>query len=254
MAYGSGSMDHLPGAISPQPSAMTIMYQSARACIFALAVLMLAAAACGARQTPAEKAALTFPGPRFPSYLKPPGSVDEVLPHVRPLARNKIGFQGNGLGIAQSGDTVAFILPATAEDMIVQAVKKAMEERGVKVNLVPEYEVAGVSRDVAAAYEKARRTFTAEQGYMESAWWVEANFHNPDGEKTWLKERRPDLYDKLFPKNRELSPQLEDVRRRFLWDNVGKGVQQYLTAHPDVRGVFWGKGGGTFLRRNLHPM
>ena len=147
-----------------------------------------------------------------------------MLPHVRPLARNKIGFQGNGLGIAQAGDTVAFILPATAEDMIVQAVKRAMEERRVKVNLVPEYEVAGVSREDAAAFEKARRTFTSEQGYMEATWWVETNFHDPDGVKSWLKGRRPDLYDKLFPKNRELSPHLEEVRRKFLWENQGKGI------------------------------
>ena len=133
-------------------------------CLVAFAALMLAAAACGARQQSAERTAVTYPEPRFPSYLKPPASIDDVLPHVRPLARNKSGFQGNGLGIAQPGDTVAFILPATAEDMIVQAVKRAMEERGVKVNLVPDYEVAGVTREDAAAFEKARRTFTAEQG------------------------------------------------------------------------------------------
>jgi hypothetical protein len=225
-----------------------------KACVLAFAALMLAAAACGTRQRSAERAAVTYPEPRFPSYLKPPATLEDVLPHVRPLARNKIGFQGNGLGIAQAGDTVAFILPATAEDMIVQAVKRAMEERGVKVNLVPEYEVAGVSREDAAAFEKARRTFTSEQGYMEATWWVESNFHDPDGVKSWLKDRRPDLYDTLFPKSRELSPRLEVVRRKFLWDNVGRGIQAYLTAHPDVRGVFWGKGGGTFLRRNLHPM
>src|SRR4030095_1362013 len=114
-------------------------------------------------------------------------------------------------------------LPATAEDMIVHAVKRAMEERGVKVNLVPEYEVAGVSREDAARFEKARRTFTSEQGYMEAAWWVEANFHDPDGVKSWLKGRRPDLYDTLFPKSRELSPHLEEVRREFLCENLGQG-------------------------------
>src|SRR5712671_4428930 len=175
---------------------------AAKLFIVAFAALMLAAAACGARQQSAERGAVTYPEPRFPSYLKPPASIEEVLPHVRPLARNRIGFQGNGLGIAQPGDTVAFILPATAEDMVVQAVKRAMEERGVHVNLVPEYEVAGVSRDDAAAFEKARRTFTSEQGYMEATWWVETNFHEPDVVKSWLKGRRPDLYDKLFPKDR----------------------------------------------------
>src|SRR5918911_3864573 len=174
----------------------------AQACVAGFGTLVLAAAACGTHQSSGERAITKYPEPRFPSYLKPPGSIEEVLPHVRPLARNKIGFQGNGLGIAQQGDTVAFILSATAEDMIVQAVKRAMEERGVKVNLVPEYEVAGVSREDAAAFEKARRTFTAEQGYMEATWWVETNFHDPASVKEWLKGRRPDLYDKLFPKSR----------------------------------------------------
>src|SRR5262249_608907 len=216
-----------------------------RLAFVALTTLIVAAVACGAHQRAADRAAIAYPEPRFPSYLKPPSSIDDVMPHVRPLARNKIGFQGNGLGIAQPGETVAFILPATAEDMIVQAVKRAMEERGVKVNLVPEYDVAGVSRDDAAAFQKARRTFTSEQGYMEATWWVETNFHDPDGVKRWLKERRPDLYDRLFPSSRELSPRLEEVRRRFLWDNVGRGIQKYLTEHPEVRGVFWGKGGGT---------
>jgi len=89
---------------------------------------------------------------------------------------------------------------------------------------------------------------------MEAATWVEANFPQPEPVKTWLKERRPDLYDKLFPKNRELSPRLREVQQKLLWPNLGKGIQAYLTQHPEVRGIFWGKGGGTFLRRNLHPM
>ena len=31
-------------------------------------------------------------------------------------------------------------------------------------------------------------------------------------------------------------------------------VKDFLTKHPDVRGVFWGKGGSTGLRRQLYPM
>src|SRR2546425_2285 len=148
---------------------------TAKICLVIFSALLLAAAACGTGPRNAERmVAVQYPEPRYPSYLKPPSTIDEVLPHVRPLARNTFGFQGNGLGIAQSGETVAFILAPTAEDMIVQAVKKAMVERGVTVNLVPEYEVAGVSKADAAAFGKARRTFTSEQGYMEATWWVES--------------------------------------------------------------------------------
>jgi hypothetical protein len=218
------------------------------------------AAACGRgnggakQRVPAATEAAQYPEPRYPSYLKPVSSIEEVLPHVRPLVRNKTGFQGAGLGIAKAGDTVTFVTGPDADEMIVGAVKRAMEERDVKVNVVPEYEMVGVSKQDALEYRKIRRSYTAEQGYMEAATWVESNFPNPEAVKTWLKGRRPDLYDKLFPKNRELSPQLREVQQKLLLPNLGKGIQAYLTKHPEVRGIFWGKGGGTFLRRNLHPM
>jgi hypothetical protein len=217
----------------------------------------LASACVGAQKAEAPAgpgASIEYPEPRFPSYLKTPASIEEILPHVRPLVRNKVGFQGNGLGIAKPGETVAFILAPTAEDMIVEAVKRAMEERGVKVNLVHEYEVVGVSKDDAIAYEKARRTYTSEQGYMEAATWVEANFPDPEAVKAWLRQNNAAVADKLFPQSRELSPRLREVQQKLLLESVGKGIQKYLTAHSEVRGVFWGKGGGTFLRRNLHPM
>src|SRR5206468_191023 len=35
---------------------------------------------------------------------------------------------------------------------------------------------------------------------------------------------------------------------------VGEGIKKYLTAHPEIRGVFWGQGGSTGLRRQLYPM
>ena len=222
-----------------------------------IGVVALAACAAACRRADTAQpaaAAIEYPEPRYPSYLKPPTSIAEVLPHVRPLVRNKIGFQGAGLGVAQAGDTVTFVLGLDADDLIVQALKTAMEERGVHVNLVHEYEMVGISREDALEFRRIRRSYTSEQGYMEAATWVEANFPQPEPVKAWLRERRPDLADKLFPKNRELSPRLRDVQQKLLWPHLGTGIQAYLKAHPEVRGIFWGKGGGTFLRRNLHPM
>jgi hypothetical protein len=228
-------------------------------CSRALAAALLAAGSvsgCSRSAPPggSPAAAAEYPEPRFPSYLKPVSTVEEVLPHVRPLARNKTGVQGAGLGVANPGDTVVFVTTSAADPLIVEAVKRAMEERGVKVNVVPEYEMVGVSKDEALAFQKIRRSYTSEQGYMEAATWVESNFPDPEAIKTWLKGRRPDLYDKLFPQSRELSPRLKEVQQKLMLPVLGKGIQDYLTKHPDVRGVFWGKGGGTFLRRNLHPL
>ena len=216
----------------------------------------IASGACGGRQEAAgtTPGAEPYPEPRFPSYLKPVSSVDEVLPHVRPLVRNKTGFQGAGLGIANKGDIVTFVTTIQADPMIVEAITRAMEERGVKVNIVPDYEMVGVSKDEANALRKATHSYTAEEGYMEAATWVNANFPDPDAVKKWLKDRRPDLYDTLFPPASQLSPQLKDVQQRLQLASMGKGIQAYLQKHPEVRGVFWGKGGGTFLRRSLYPL
>ena len=117
-----------------------------------------------------------YPEPRFPSYLKPPSSIDEVMPYIRPLVRSRTGLQGAGLGIAEKGETVLFIVATDAEDMIVEAVVKGMSERGVNTIVKRDYEIVGIPREEALDYRKARRTYTSEQGYMEAANWVDANF------------------------------------------------------------------------------
>src|SRR5262245_64399352 len=83
--------------------------------------------------------------PRFPSYTKAPKSVEEVMPFARSVARQATGLQGDGFGILKEGESVALVLTATAEDMVVQAITRALEERGIKVNLLYEYELVGVS-------------------------------------------------------------------------------------------------------------
>ena len=72
-----------------------------------------------------------------------------------------------------------------------------------------------------------RRSYTAEQGYMEAATWVESNFPNPGAIKDWLKGRRPDLYDKLFPKARDLSPRLVEVQQKFM-------LPKHRQGHPGL--------------------
>src|SRR5260370_35073645 len=61
-----------------------------------------------------------YPAPRWPSYLKKPKSVEEILPHTRDLVRNKAGFGGNspglGLGLLQPGEEVMIVPDTTAED------------------------------------------------------------------------------------------------------------------------------------------
>ena len=72
-----------------------------------------------------------YPPPRFPSYVRPPKSLDDVLPFARAAVRQTGGR--TPVGLVEKGMTVAIFTEPTAEDMIMQAIKRAYEERGVKV-------------------------------------------------------------------------------------------------------------------------
>jgi hypothetical protein len=194
-----------------------------------------------------------YPAPRFPSYTKAPKSVDEVMPYARAIARQTTGLQGDGFGILKDGESVALVLTATADDMVVQALKRAIEERGVKVNLLYEHELVGVSRADAAELRKARRQFSSEQGYMEARRWIDERFADPEAPKKWLKERRPDIYDSLYPAKAEIPDRLKEIAKKLDRENIGKGIKQFIEKNPNVRGFFWGTGGTTTLRRYVRP-
>jgi len=218
---------------------------------WAVAVVMLAQIVLDGQVLGAERSA--YPAPRFPSYTKEPKSVDEVMPFARAIARQATGLQGDGFGILKDGESVALVLTSTAEDLVVQAIKRAIEERGVKVHLLYEFELVGVSRNDAAELRKVRRQFTSEQGYMEARRWIDDRFADPEAPKKWLKERRADLYDALYPAKAEVSERLKEVAKKLDQENIGKGIKQFLEKNPSVRGFFWGTGGTTTLRRYVRP-
>jgi len=199
----------------------------------------------------AEKA--KYPAPRFPSYVKPPKSLEDVMPFARAIARQTTGLQGHGFGMLKAGETVALITETTAEDIIIEALKRAIEERGVKVQIVPEYELVGVSRADAAELHQTRQRYTSEQGYMEARRWIDTRFPDPETPKKWLKERRPDLYDALYPPRVKVPERLREIQKKLDRENIGKGIREFLEKNPGITGIFWGTGGTTTLRRLVRP-
>jgi hypothetical protein len=194
-----------------------------------------------------------YPPPRFPSYVKEPKSIEEVMPFARAIARQTTGLQGEGLGALKPGESVALVVEATAEDMILEALRRALEERGVKAHVLREHELAGVSRAEAAELRALSRRFTSEHGYIEARRWIDTRFPDPEPAKQWLRERRPDLYHALYPGKVQLPERLREVQKKLDRENVAKGIKQFLEKHPEVKGVFWGTGGTTTLRRYLRP-
>jgi hypothetical protein len=151
-------------------------------------VLGVASLGLGYAAWTAENA--NYPPPRFPSYIKPPKSIEEVMPFARAAVRQTGGR--TPLGLVEKGMTVAIFTEPTAEEMVLQAIKRAYEERGVKVQIVPEQQLLGVSQEEALKAVKISRWFTSEQGYMEVRAWLLQRFADPEVPKKWLKEHRPD--------------------------------------------------------------
>jgi len=225
-----------------------------------------------------------YPEPRWPSYFKPPKSVDDLMDAARSFVRNQSGLQGKGMGILQPGDQVLIVANNDADPMVLDAIKRALGERKITPHMKFVYEMAGETREAADARIARREKGhdITKAGIYQASQWIENQFPNPAEPKAWLKARRPDVYKELFPGETgevkydpnapKQRPRGEaaggaggpggedadtgaatstDYRSR---NAVGEGIKKYLTAHPEVRGVFWGQGGSTGLRRQLYPM
>jgi hypothetical protein len=253
----------------------------------------LVSGACSSKAKPADSeganaaarvgaAGEKYPDPRWPSYFKKPKSVDELMPAARLLVRNQSGLQGKGMGILVPGDKVLVVAGDEADPMVIDAVKRALEERKITPYFKYTYEMRGISKEEAAA-DRAARTGgqdIKEAGIYQATAWITGQFPNPAQPAAWLKQKDPQAFAALFPgKSAELvlnakaqRPAGEgapgaagadadtgqtgtgtggDYKKRFA---VGDAIKDFLTKHPDVRGVFWGKGGSTGLRRQLYPM
>ncbi|HTM24407.1 MAG TPA: hypothetical protein VL225_04385 [Vicinamibacterales bacterium] len=263
-----------------------------------------------------------YPAPRWPSYFKTPKSVDDLMPAARLLVRNQSGLQGKGMGILKAGDKVLIVAADEADPMVMDAVKKALEERQITPYIKYTYEMRGVTKEAAKA-DRERRLGgqdIKEAGIYQATAWITGQFPNPSEPAKWLKDKDPQTFAALFPgRSAEAvltsgpqKPRGEagagagadadtgmvdsggaggsgasrggagrsaggrraggktvakadaksgaaadgkgkggDYTRRFA---VGDAIKDFLTQHPDVRGVFWGKGGSTGLRRQLYPL
>jgi hypothetical protein len=218
-----------------------------------------------------------YPAPRWPSYFKPPKSVDDLMDAARSFVRNQSGLQGKGMGVLQPGESVLIVASNEGDPMVLDAITRALTERKVTTHMKFVSDMAGETREQAGARQTRREKGRdiSKAGIYQASQWIENQFPNPAEPKAWLKARRPEVYKELFPG--ETGEIVNDPAKRqrprgegaggedadtgattntdYQSRNaVGEGIKTYLTAHPEIRGVFWGQGGSTGLRRQLYPM
>ena len=172
-----------------------------------------------------------------------PKTVDEIMPVARRLVREAQGLQGGGLGVARPGDTVALITNIASEDIYVEAIKRAYQERGITALSMPDYALVGLTREQAQKAREAIRPFTGKDGAAaEIRLWIENMFPKPDETKAWLKANHPEVYAAVYP-DQELDATQKELINKMRSTNIGDAIRKFLDQHPEVRGVFWAKAG-----------
>jgi hypothetical protein len=231
-------------------------------------------APAGAQIGPA--AGETFPEPRWPSYFKTPKSVDDLMPAARGLARNQSGLQGKGLGILAPGESVLIVAANDADPMVIEAIRRALVERKITPHIQYVYDMTGKTKGEADAdrLKRSKGQQIEDAGIYQASSWITGQFPDPSQPKAWLKTRKPEVYAELFPGERGAAPVAAGTRQRPRGEAgedadtgaaagtgdykarfaIGDAIKNVLTKHPEIRGVFWGAGGSTGLRRQLYPM
>ncbi len=153
---------------------------------------IVAAAACGRRDTSRTDWASTagragaaagekYPEPRWPSYFKPPKSVDDLMEAARSFVRNQSGLQGKGMGILQPGESVLIVASNEADPMVLDAITRALVERKITPHMKFVYDMSGEAKAQADARQKQRekgRDIT-KAGIYQASQWIENQFPNP---------------------------------------------------------------------------
>ena len=125
--------------------------------------------------------------PRFPSYVKPPKTIEDIMPFAGAAVRQTGGRMP--LGLVEKGTLIALVTERLADDRVLQAIVRAYKERGVEARVLPEHELAGVNREEALKAIRANNWYTSELGFTEIRPWIMQRFADPEVPKKWLRER-----------------------------------------------------------------
>jgi hypothetical protein len=166
-------------------------------------------------------AAGEYPAPRFPKYLRTVTSVDPLMPPARMAARQIAGR--TPLGLVKSGEHLLIVVPDFQDQLTLDAITKALEERGVKVTAFRHYQVQGLTEQQAKANIASEKAFLTYGG---------------DG---W-KEAVSDRLERFLPAaaKKEVFPPTPPNPPKT---DAQTGTVAYVASHPDIDRVLFASGG-----------
>ncbi len=197
------------------------------------AAAIVAAWSHGVPRATIVSAAEGYPAPRFPKYLRTVTSVEPLMGTAR-LAARQIGGR-TPLGLIKPGELVLLVVPDYQDTLVLDAVKRALEERGVKVSVVYNYQLQGLTA------QQARENFEALKGsltYGDQGWKEIGTFQTRLAR--FLTEEQRKAIALPPPPHQANKDELETV-------------PSYVAKHPEIDRVVYGFGGRARQQRALGP-
>ncbi len=201
---------------------------------------------------PGPQAAVTAPA--FPSYLKKPTSIEELMPQARAAVRQSGGR--TPLGLVLPGKTLLIVVGEIREPrpnmMVQEALKRAIEERGAKAVVVTTWDLLGVTEEEYVKVRTALREFTISDGQRELEYFftVTGLMRKPEEGRAWVQKNDPDLYAATWPVPKIDDPELAKLAARYNAE-VPKALVRWLDKNPGVDWIVWRSGGRGNTRRLL---
>src|SRR5262245_10895067 len=196
----------------------------------------------------------TPPAPAFPSYLRKPDSVEQLMPQARAAARQSGGR--TPLGLVESGRTLLIVVGevngAYPNMMVQAAIKRALEERGVKVLLLTLWDLLGLSEQDYAEFRKGFRTSTIADGQRELEYFFTGTglMPNPQKGRDWVRQQDPDLYNATWQEPTFTNERLAKLARDYA-PTVADALVAWIDRHPEIDWIVWRGGGRPNTRKML---
>ncbi len=194
------------------------------------------------------------PPPAFPSYLKKPDSVDQLMPQARAAVRQTGGR--TPLGLADPGKHVLIVVGEirdTKPDMLVQeAIKRAYEERGVKCTILTVWEILGLSEREYLEFREGVRTYTIGDGQRELESFFTTTGFMPNAQKgrDWVERQDPELARATWPVAKFTSERFAKLARD-LFEASPNALVAWLDKHPEIDWIVWRSGNRPNSRKML---
>jgi hypothetical protein len=136
--------------------------------------------------------------------------------------------------------------------MVQEAIKRALEERGVKVTILPMWDVLGFTPEEFDEFRSGVRIYKIGDGQRELESYFTTTGFMPNAQKgrDWVRDQDPDLYRMTWPTQKHSNERFAALARDY-FDAGPKALVAWIDKHPEIDWIVWRSGNRPNSRKML---